>query len=113
VAACKYCGKWAGFISKSHAGCQERHHLVESKLSEFFPRYLNSTILADRFHDLAVQSAESAYISHNDLKQLALRGVQAMIGGDELTREQARRIVELCAAFDLTDADLEPLRKRT
>jgi hypothetical protein len=83
---------------------------VERQLADFFSRYPNSTITAERFHDLAVQAAESAYIGDKDLKQLALNGVRGMISDIEPTHEQAKRIVDLCAAFDLTDADLESLR---
>lgn len=105
MGACRYCGKPAGFLAKSHAGCRDRHDLVESKLSEFFPRFLNSALPADRFHDLAVQAADTGYISQEGLKQLALKGIQIMSDNDKLTREQAMRIIDLCAAFNLTDAD--------
>jgi hypothetical protein len=80
--------------------------LVEGKLIEFFPRFLSSAVSADRFHDLAVQAAETAYISEEELKQLALKGIKAMSANQELTREEAQRIIDLCAAFNLTDADL-------
>jgi hypothetical protein len=110
MSVCTFCGKSAGLLRTSHQECRDRHDLVAGKIPEFFVRALDSSLLPTRFHELCVEAARSGYIQEDELRRLAIKGIEALVtttyASRSMTKAEADRIAEIRDQFGLSDRDL-------
>lgn len=83
---------------------------MAAKLPEFFIRYLDSELPANRFRKLAADAGASGFIGEIELKELAAHGITALVNAiaanRKVTKGDADRIAELRDAFGLAETDL-------
>jgi hypothetical protein len=107
---CIYCGERAGFLSRSHKECRQRHKAAIANIPEYFAQAMEAPIDVSRFKQLAQDMARASFIQDREFRQLAVRGLTKAIvralDDHVITTAESERIDALGGAFGLTANDL-------
>jgi hypothetical protein len=90
---CTYCGRSAGFLRKVHSQCKVQHDTALARIPEFFPRFFDSDLSADRFCQLLQEGANASYIKLPELRGAVAGGISAVV--DRKLRERLLNEAEL------------------
>lgn len=102
---CIFCGNPAGFMRSKHEECQSRHDKVAAKIPAFFAQSMSSTLPAKQFAQMAFDISRAAYISDEEINEIAIKGIEAAadraLVDHVLTREEEQRFAEIAFAFGI------------
>lgn len=72
---CKYCGQAAGFLSRSHKSCEEKHEQGLVGLAGMLKKYFQGAIAASRMGQNIRQNKAPYFLSDDDIAQIASNAV--------------------------------------
>ena len=75
MADCKYCGKEAGFLSRSHKMCEEKHDLGIQGLTSMLNKYFQGLIPASRMGQNIIRNRTPYFLSDDDVAIAASKAV--------------------------------------
>lgn len=68
---CKYCGQSAGFLSRSHKECEEKHSNGIKGLTGMLEKYFQGAITAAKMGQNITQNRASYFLSDDDIASIA------------------------------------------
>lgn len=71
MGTCKYCGQSAGFFSRSHKGCEEKHEQGLAGLTGMLKKYFQGAITASRMGQNIRQNKAPYFLSDDDIANIA------------------------------------------
>ena len=75
MAKCKYCGKSAGFFSRSHQECEDKHEKGIQGLTSMLQRYFQGSITSSKMGQNIVQNKAPYYLTDDDIANVASKVV--------------------------------------
>ena len=75
MASCKYCGQPAGFFSRSHKNCEEKHKQGLDGLAGMLKKYFQGAITASRMGQNIRQNKAPYFLSDDDIANIASNAV--------------------------------------
>lgn len=84
MGACKYCGQSAGFFSRVHKECEEKHERGMKGMSDLIHRYFGGAVSADNLRAKLTKNRLPYFLSDDDIAAVAISAIKAY--GDSLKR---------------------------
>lgn len=84
MAKCKYCGQSAGFFSRAHKGCEEKHNHGLKGMGDLMRRYFAGTVTAAELKAKLAKNRIPYFLSEDDITSAAITAIKAF--GDSLKR---------------------------
>lgn len=75
MGTCKYCGKSAGFLSRSHKECEEKHEQGIQGLSNMLNKYFQGSISAAKMGQNILQNKGPYFLNNDDIAKVASNAV--------------------------------------
>lgn len=75
MAKCKYCGNDAGFFSRSHKVCEEKHNLGMQGLTNMLNKYFQGLIPASKIWQNIKQNKGPYYLNDEDIASVASKAI--------------------------------------
>lgn len=84
MGTCKYCGQSAGFFSRVHKECEEKHERGISGMDNLMHRYFSGSLSADDLKAKLTKNRLPYFLSDDDIAAVAIIAIKAF--GDSLKR---------------------------
>ncbi len=84
MAKCKYCGQSAGFFSRAHKDCEEKHERGMSGMGDLMRRYFSGSVSADDLRAKLAKNRLPYFLSDDDIATVAITAIKSF--GDSLKR---------------------------
>lgn len=97
MAKCKYCGKSAGFFSRSHKECEDKHGKGILGLTGMLQKYFQGAISASRMGQNIMQNKAPYFLSDDDIAKVASQVVTDFTSN--LRRPYSARTLSIVSDF--------------
>ena len=76
MSKCKYCNKLAGFLSRSHKECKEKHEKGIQGLKAMLQRYFQGGISASKVGQNIQQNKMPYFLTDNDISRITMDAIE-------------------------------------
>ena len=84
MGTCKYCGQSAGFFSRAHKECEEKHERGLKGMGDLMRRYFSGSVSADDLRAKLTNNRLPYFLSDDDIATVAITAIKAW--GNSLKR---------------------------
>ena len=84
MGTCKYCGQSAGFFSRAHKECEEKHERGLSGMGDLMRRYFSGSVSADDLKAKLAKNRLPYFLSDDDIATVSISTIKAY--GDSIKR---------------------------
>ena len=88
MGTCKYCGQSAGFFSRAHKECEEKHYRGVEGMSDLMRRYFGDSVTAADLKAKIERNRLPYFLSEDDIADKAIAALSAY--GETLRRRIVR-----------------------
>lgn len=97
MGTCKYCGQSAGFFSRAHKECEEKHYRGVEGMSDLMRRYFGDSVTAADLKAKIERNRLPYFLSEDDIADKAIAALSAY--GETLRRPYSKNVLPKIKAF--------------